>query len=86
MTGKDMLKELTTDQKIDALQAVLLAIQNLRNREGVVAMHDPEDPDAAIAGLRQLARQYGGKSVSSASIDAVIKNSVAALFPQFLEH
>lgn len=77
---------LTSDQKLHAVQAVMLAIENLLQREGVVSQHDPEDPDAAIASLRQLARQYGGKTVSAKAIDAVINTPISVLFPQFMEH
>lgn len=77
---------LTSSQKLHAVQAVMLAIENLLQREGVVSQHDPKDPDAAIASLRQLAKQYGGRSVSAEAIDAVINTPVASLFPQFMEH
>ena len=68
MRRKDATIKLTDQQKLDALSAVLMALQ---------AKHRASPPAASV---KTLAKEYGGPGVKASAIAHVLSTPIAELF------
>lgn len=71
-----------TDTRIAALKMILLALDEVQNREGLLPSGDPEANEDAPKTFLELVKQYAGKRVPESELIVAI-DTMAPLFPTY---
>ncbi|NRC34064.1 hypothetical protein [Pseudomonas aeruginosa] len=71
-----------TDTRIAALKMILLALDEVQNREGLLPSGDPEANEDAPQTFLDLVKQYAGKRVPESELIVAI-DAMAPLFPTY---
>jgi hypothetical protein len=73
---------MNTDTQIAALKMILLAMDEVRTRDGILPPGDPEACEAAPQTFLDLVKQYAGKRVPESALIIAI-DAIAPLFPTY---
>ena len=73
---------MNTDTRIAALKMILLAMDDVQSRDGLLPPSDPEAGDAAPETFLDLVKQFAGKRVPESELVVAI-DAMAPLFPTF---
>ncbi|WP_326430321.1 hypothetical protein VQ574_21600 (plasmid) [Stutzerimonas frequens] len=71
-----------TDSRIEALRMILLALDEVQHREGLLPSGDPEGNEAAPLTFLDLVKQYAGNRVPEPELVVAVE-AVAPLFPSY---
>ncbi|MCT5016961.1 hypothetical protein ICI41_29805 (plasmid) [Pseudomonas aeruginosa] len=71
-----------TDIRIAAVRMILLALDEVQNRKGLLPPGDPEAYEDAPKTFLDLVKQYAGKHVPESELVVAI-DAIAPLFPTY---
>lgn len=73
---------MNTDTRIAALKMILLAMDEVQARDGLLPTADPEAGETAPQTFLDLVKQYAGKRVPESELLVAI-NAMSPLFPSY---
>ena len=71
-----------TDARIAALKMIILALDDVQNREGMLPPGDPEGHENAPQTFLVLVKQFAGKRILESELIVAI-DAIAPLFPTY---